>query len=116
MFLKCNVVDPSQLRIAGLSVEYPDLFELGIRLRRKELPQVKTGNPMLAFRGGHCAIQVGGCGNTLRPRHEFNGQVQADNVRDHRAGMSDHPLQKHAQVRLRVHHIVIPRFLCRQVS
>ena len=33
-----------------------------------------------------------------------------DNVRDHRAGMSDQPLQKHTQVRLRVHHIVIWRF------
>ena len=30
-----------------------------------------------------------------------------DNVRDHRAGTSDHPFQKRAQVRLRVHHIVI---------
>jgi hypothetical protein len=28
---------------------------------------------------------------------------------DHRAGTSDHPFQKHAQVRLRVHRIVIPR-------
>ena len=35
---------------------------------------------------------------------------EADNVRDHRAGTSDHPFQKHAQVRLRVHHIVISRF------
>ena len=35
--------------------------------------------------------------------------VERDNVRDHRAGTSDHPLQNHAQVRLRVHHIVIPR-------
>ena len=33
------------------------------------------------------------------------------NVRDHRAGTIDQPLQKHAQVRLRVHHIVIRRFL-----
>ena len=32
-----------------------------------------------------------------------------DNVRDHRAGTSDHPFQNHAQVRLRVHHIVIRR-------
>ena len=30
-----------------------------------------------------------------------------DNVNDHRAGTSEHPFQKHAQVRLRVHHIVI---------
>ena len=35
--------------------------------------------------------------------------LKRDNVRDHRAGTSDHPFQKHAQVRLRVHHIVIPR-------
>ena len=35
--------------------------------------------------------------------------VEPHNVRDHRAGTSDHPLQKHAQVRLRVHHIVIQR-------
>ena len=33
----------------------------------------------------------------------------SNNVRDHRAGTSDHPFQKHAQVRLRVHHIVIRR-------
>ena len=33
--------------------------------------------------------------------------VERDNVRDHRAGTSDHLLQKHAQVRLRVHHIVM---------
>ena len=31
--------------------------------------------------------------------------VKGHNVRDHRAGTSDHPLQKHAQVRL----MVIPR-------
>ena len=39
--------------------------------------------------------------------------LKRNNVSDHRvrtAGMSDHPLQKHTQVRLRVHHIVIPRF------
>ena len=36
---------------------------------------------------------------------------EPDNARDHRAGTSDHPLQKHTQVRLRVHHIVIRRFL-----
>ena len=35
--------------------------------------------------------------------------VERDNVRDHRAGTIDRPLQKHAQVRLRVHHIVIRR-------
>ena len=35
--------------------------------------------------------------------------IKPNNVRDHRAGTSDHPLQKHAQVRLRVHHIVIWR-------
>ena len=33
--------------------------------------------------------------------------VERDNVRDHRAGTSDQPFQKHAQVRLRVHHIVM---------
>ncbi|MDE0934859.1 MAG: hypothetical protein OSA89_03025, partial [Mariniblastus sp.] len=32
-----------------------------------------------------------------------------DNVRDHQAGTVDHPFLYHAQVRLRVHHIVIPR-------
>ena len=32
-----------------------------------------------------------------------------DNGRDHRTGTSDHPLQKHTHVRLRVHHIVIWR-------
>ena len=37
--------------------------------------------------------------------------LKRDNVRDHRAGTSDHPHQKHTQVRLRVHHIVIHRFL-----
>ena len=35
--------------------------------------------------------------------------IRRDNVRDHRAGTSDHPLQKRTQIRLRVHHIVIPR-------
>ena len=30
-----------------------------------------------------------------------------DNVRDHRAGTSDLIIEKHTQVRLRVHHIVI---------
>ena len=35
--------------------------------------------------------------------------LNLDNARDHRAGTSDHPLQKHAQVQLRVHHIVIHR-------
>ena len=42
-------------------------------------------------------------------QHVFTALL--DNVRDHRAGTSDHPFQKHAQVRLRVHHIVIPRYL-----
>ena len=32
--------------------------------------------------------------------------MKSDNGRDHRGGTSDRPLQKHAQVRLRVHHIV----------
>ena len=41
-------------------------------------------------------------------QHVFT--VLLDNVRDHRAGTSDHPFQKHTQVRLRVHHIVIRRF------
>ena len=35
--------------------------------------------------------------------------IRSDNVRDHPAGMSDQPLQKHTQVRLGVHHIVIGR-------
>ena len=35
--------------------------------------------------------------------------LKLDNVRDHPAGMSDSPLQKHTQVRLGVHHIVIGR-------
>ena len=34
--------------------------------------------------------------------------VKPHNVRDHRAGISDHPFQKHTQVRLRAHHIVMP--------
>ena len=34
---------------------------------------------------------------------------EMDNGSDHRAGTIDRPLQKHAQVRLRVHHIVIRR-------
>ena len=38
-----------------------------------------------------------------------------DNVRDHRAGTSDHPFQKHAQGRLRVHHIVIWRLPLNQI-
>ena len=38
------------------------------------------------------------------------------NVRDHRAGTIDHPFQKHAQVRLRVHHIVMPRYSAMQTS
>jgi hypothetical protein len=33
---------------------------------------------------------------------------RVDNGSDHRAGTIDHPIQNHAQVRLRVHHIVIP--------
>ena len=33
--------------------------------------------------------------------------IESDNGSDHRAGTRDHPLQKHAQARLRVHHIVI---------
>ena len=37
--------------------------------------------------------------------------IELDNVRDHRAGISDHPIQNHAQVRLRVHHIVILQIL-----
>ena len=40
---------------------------------------------------------------------DIDSQPTLDNVRDHRAGTSDHPFQKHAQVRLRVHHIVIRR-------
>ena len=55
-------------------------------------------------------------------------EVLRDNVRDHRAGTSNLNFKKHTQVRLRVHHIVIPsinpgrmactnssidRFLCR---
>ena len=40
-------------------------------------------------------------------QHVFTALL--DNVRDHRAGTSDHPFQKHAQARLRVHHIVIMR-------
>ena len=39
-----------------------------------------------------------------------DGVREQDNVRDHRAGTSDHLFQKHAQARLRVHHIVIRRF------
>ena len=44
--------------------------------------------------------------------HRTGRASKSDNVRDHRAGTSDLPFQKHAQVRLRVHHIVIlrPRF------
>ena len=42
-------------------------------------------------------------------RRECSIFFERDNVRDHRAGTSDQPLQKHAQVRLRVHHIVIRR-------
>ena len=38
-------------------------------------------------------------------------QTRADNGNDHRAGTSNLNIQKHAQVRLRVHRIVIPRFL-----
>ena len=37
-------------------------------------------------------------------------RLKQDNVRDHRAGTSNLNFKKHAQVRLRVHHIVIPRF------
>ena len=40
----------------------------------------------------------------------FMATCEPDNVRDHRAGTSDQPLQNHAQVRLRVHHIVMCRF------
>ena len=47
--------------------------------------------------------------DTIKVRVE--NLIEADNVRDHRAGSSDHPFQKHAQVRLRVHHIVIRRFV-----
>ena len=43
--------------------------------------------------------------------HLQGNSIEPDNVRDHRAGTSNHPFQNHAQVRLRVHHIVIPRIL-----
>ncbi len=33
--------------------------------------------------------------------------LEADNVREHRARTNDHSIQNHAQVRLRVHRIVI---------
>ena len=42
--------------------------------------------------------------------------LESDNVRDHRAGTNDHPFQKHTQVRLRVHHIVIRRNMCSATS
>ena len=37
--------------------------------------------------------------------------VKPDNGSDHRARTSDHPFQKHAQVGLRVHRIVIGRLV-----
>ena len=37
--------------------------------------------------------------------------MKSDNVRDHRAGTIDLSFKKHAQVRLRVHHIVIRRLV-----
>ena len=36
--------------------------------------------------------------------------LRQDNVRDHRAGTVDLNTGEHAQVRLRVHHIVISRY------
>ena len=42
-------------------------------------------------------------------RHHGTLSSSRDNVRDHRARTSDHPFQKHAQVGLRVHRIVIRR-------
>ena len=43
-------------------------------------------------------------------KHQFE-TLRMDNVRDHRAGTSDLPFLEHAQDRLRVHRIVIPRLL-----
>ena len=42
---------------------------------------------------------------------EAGSIAKRDNGSDHRAGTNDHPFQKHAQARLRVHHIVIRRFV-----
>ena len=49
------------------------------------------------------------CSRTTESLSIMSRLIKPNNVRDHRAGTSDHPLQKHAQVRLRVHHIVIMR-------